>query len=119
MGKSPMNVAVLLGGGEGQAGIAGTHRAPVLLLPDRRFVTDGESSAVARHAIFAMRACPSSAWVAQVTAEGRLCAPRVLAGPPGAIRLPGGAGCARRRPSALRLPEHPLPLAPDGAWNAC
>jgi len=38
---------VLLGVGEGQAGMAGTDRAPVLLLSDRRFVTDGESSAVA------------------------------------------------------------------------
>jgi hypothetical protein len=38
MGKSPMNVVVLLGVGEGQAGMAGTDRAPVLLLPDRRFV---------------------------------------------------------------------------------
>ena len=26
MGKSPMNVVVLLGGGEGQAGMAGTDR---------------------------------------------------------------------------------------------
>jgi len=50
MGKSPMNVGVLLGVGEGQGGMAGTDRAPVLLLPARRFVTDGESSAVARHA---------------------------------------------------------------------
>ena len=56
MGKSPMNVIVLLGVGEGQAGIAGTDRVPVLLLPDRRFVTDGESSAVARHAISALPA---------------------------------------------------------------
>ena len=46
MGKSPMNVVVLLGDSEGQAGMAGTDRAPVLLLPDRRFVTDGESSAL-------------------------------------------------------------------------
>lgn len=53
MGKSPMNVVVLLGVGEGQAGMAETDRAPVLLLSDRRFVTDGESSAVARHAITA------------------------------------------------------------------
>jgi hypothetical protein len=53
MGKSPMNVVVLLGVGEGRAGMAGTDRAPVLLLPDGRFVTDGESSAVARHAISA------------------------------------------------------------------
>ena len=44
MGKSPMNVVVLLGVGEGQGGMAGTDRAPVLLLPARRFVTDGESS---------------------------------------------------------------------------
>ena len=54
MGKSPMNVVVLLGVGEGQAGMAGTDRAPVLLLPDGLFVTDGESSAVARHAISAL-----------------------------------------------------------------
>jgi hypothetical protein len=38
MGKAPMNVVVLPGVGEGQAGMAGTDRAPVLLLPDRRFV---------------------------------------------------------------------------------
>jgi hypothetical protein len=53
MGKLPMNVVVLLGVGAGQAGMAGTDRVPVLLLPDRRFVTDGESSVVARHAISA------------------------------------------------------------------
>ena len=52
-GKSPMNVVVLLGVGGGQAGMAGTDWTSVLLLPDRRFVTDGESSAVARHAISA------------------------------------------------------------------
>ena len=45
---------VLLGVGEGRAGMAGTDRAPVLLVPDRRFVTDGETSAVARHAISAL-----------------------------------------------------------------
>ena len=48
-----MNVVVLLGVGGGQAGMAGTDWTPVLLLPDRRFVTDGESSAVARLAISA------------------------------------------------------------------
>ena len=53
MGKSPMNVVVPLGVGEGQAGMAGTDRAPVVLCQTRRFVTDGESSAVARHAISA------------------------------------------------------------------
>jgi hypothetical protein len=53
MGKSPMNVVVLLSVDEGQAGMAGTDRVPVLLLPDRRFVTDGDSSVVARHAISA------------------------------------------------------------------
>jgi hypothetical protein len=31
MGKSPMNVVVPLGVGEGQAGMAGTDRAPVVL----------------------------------------------------------------------------------------
>ena len=47
MGKSPVNVVELLGVGEGQAGMAGTA------LPDRCFVTDGESSAIARRAISA------------------------------------------------------------------
>ena len=56
MSKSPMNVVVLLGGGEGQAGMAGTDRAPVSLLPDGRFVADDESSAVARHAVPAIGA---------------------------------------------------------------
>jgi hypothetical protein len=47
MGKSPMNVVVLLSVDEGQAGMAGTDRVTVLLLPDGRFVIDGDSSAVA------------------------------------------------------------------------
>ena len=52
-GKPPLNVVVLLGVGEGQAGMAGTDRAPVLLLPERCFVTNGDSPAVVQHAISA------------------------------------------------------------------
>ena len=47
------SVVVLLSVGEGQTEVAGLTRAPVL--PDGRFVTDGDSSAVVRHAISAMR----------------------------------------------------------------
>jgi hypothetical protein len=50
VGKSPLDVVVLPGVDEGQAGMAGTDRAPVWLVPDRCFVTNGESNAVVRHA---------------------------------------------------------------------
>jgi hypothetical protein len=46
------DVVALLGVGEGQAGVAGLTRH-LSVLPDVRFVTDGDSSAVVRHAISA------------------------------------------------------------------
>ena len=54
LGTSEPNVIALLGVDAGQAEMAGTDRAAVLLFPDRCFVTDGESSAVVRHAISAV-----------------------------------------------------------------
>jgi hypothetical protein len=48
-GRAADNLAALPGAIQGQMGAGLTGQAPVV--PDERFFTDGENSAVARHAI--------------------------------------------------------------------
>lgn len=70
--------------------MAGTDWTSVLLLPDRRFVTDGESSAVARHAISPMVGSSTVRMTVSTASELAFCAARLLRVADGHHRLPEG-----------------------------
>jgi hypothetical protein len=53
MGTSALNVVASLGVDAGQLEMAGTDRGTCLALPRQVLVTNGESSAIVRHAISA------------------------------------------------------------------
>jgi hypothetical protein len=96
----------LLDGGEGQ-GSSGTDPAPVL--PDGRFVADGDSSAVVRHAISALPARPVACRhsSAEACRSGLICAGQRMADRVGELRDPMRPGHIRDQAAEPIPPQNP------------